>query len=184
MNEKSIVKAVKELAKSERVLTQRVGERVYLCNGYWACYLPLAYYNMLVRPVSARFPDLPDNQGSRHELNSYEPLPTVNSNCMKLDDLFEQRRSAMGKYEVDDTGFKKIMDKKGCANVLLCEGEMIFVDEKIASSARAFCDNDDRHEFTDGKSHRNAPVYRLGNNFGYLMLPIRYDHEPYIIKAS
>lgn len=180
-NEKTFTKAIKELAKSERVFTQRVGDRVYLCNGFWASYCPVSVYNAYARPVSARLPELNDGEGSTSDGN--DPLPRIKPDSFKIEEVFNSALKETS-VEVADTGFKKIVDRKGDARVFLAGDTMIYIDEKMVSSARAFCD-EEPIERTFAKVKNSNPVYRVGNNFGYYMLPIRPNgNEPYVVKAS
>lgn len=183
INAKAIAKAVKELAKSDRVYTRRLGDRVYMCNGYYAVYLHVQLYNELVRPVSAKFPDLP-NEDCGSICNYSDPLPTLTPNFMHIEKVFECTNKASA--PVEDTGYLKIFpqDAKKRAKVLLKGDTMIFVSEKFYEACSAFSLNNPDLLATEKDSNGNAPIYSVTDDIGFLLLPIRRDREEFIVKRS
>lgn len=179
-NTKKIAKSAKEIAKSERLFTLRDANRVYVCNGFYAFYMPIDVYNMYVRPVSALYPALEDGQGSVK--NSNENLSNITATPMRINTIFEHN-SHYSQARVIDTQYKRIMDGKKCANVLSVNGTMIFVDERFLDSARAFREdyvniNDEYVELKNEKSDPSiCPVWHCDDLFGYLVLPIRRGGE-------
>lgn len=180
MNEKAIIKASKEIAKSERVITQRVGDRVFITNAYFAVFCPIEVYNLYVRPTSARFGEVEDGQGTISD--SSTPLPRVTDRPMRIDEIMLKRPD--NTVSVSDTEFLKMIDKK-YAHILSANNTMILVDEKFLTSARAFCESScpELHEFTES-GIGSAPVTNIGDNFGYLVLPIRQGTGRFIVTEA
>ena len=182
INSKAIAKAVKELAKSERVLTRRLGNRVYLCNGYYAVYMNVGVYNEYVRPVSAKFPDLPNEDCGSKCLFS-DALPTVSPDFMRIESVFEACSKASA--NVVDSGYlRTFRGEKRRAKVLMVDDQMIFIDEKIFDVCTAFSYVDEPSLFTEAKGNGNAPVYSVTDEMGFLMLPIRQMNNAFVVKAS
>lgn len=181
MNEKAIIKASKEIAKSERVITQRVGDRVFITNAYFAVFCPIEVYNLYVRPTSARFGEVEDGKGTISDNST--TLPRVTDTPMKIDEIMLKRPD--NTVSVSDTEFLKICDHKKFAHVLSANNTMILVDEKFLTSARAFCDNSypEDNEFTENNIG-SAPIVNIGDLFGYLVLPIRRDTERFIVVEN
>lgn len=180
INEKAITKAVKELAKSDRLFTERVGDIVYICNAYCAVYLHNVLYSELVRPVSALFLDLEDGEGTRKDFN--DKLSAKTDSPMRVSEII---RNAKSDISVSDTEFKKIIKGKKCANVLLANDKMIMIDERLLEMCRAFNDSGVLSESTDSKHIGNAPVVSVSDkNIGYMVLPLRRDSDFYRVTIA